>query len=129
VTTASSQQTSWECINNNAIVKSGDTFFADIPDGIEFLGDGTKQIGLTISSPTGSRPPRPFRRRSPSPPSSTERTSMARTALPVTAPNKAGVPLGFTASDQVNGNSFVNDGRSVVVVRNTGARRRRSRSG
>jgi hypothetical protein len=45
---------------------------------------------------------------------------MARTALPVTAPNKTGVTLGFTASDQVNGNSFVNDGRSVLVARNTG---------
>lgn len=51
VTTASPLQGSWECVNNAAIVKSGATFAADFPDGVEFAGDGTKQIGFTVTFP------------------------------------------------------------------------------
>lgn len=44
---------------------------------------------------------------------------MARTALAVTPAARTGTPLAFTASDQVNGNSFINDGQTVLIVRNT----------
>lgn len=46
---------------------------------------------------------------------------MARTALVVVQPARQGVQLTFTASDQLNGNEFGNDGQTVLIVRNTGA--------
>lgn len=51
VTTASPIQTSWECANNPAVVKTATSIDANFPDGIEFLGDGTKQIGFTLTFP------------------------------------------------------------------------------
>lgn len=51
VTTASPIQTSWECANNPAVVKTGTSIDCNFPDGIEFLGDGTKQIGFTLTFP------------------------------------------------------------------------------
>jgi hypothetical protein len=44
---------------------------------------------------------------------------MARTQLPVTQATHTGVLFAFTTSDQVNGNQFVNDGRTVLIVQNT----------
>lgn len=47
---------------------------------------------------------------------------MARTPLPVMPAARTGTQLAFTPSDQVNGNSFLNDGQTVLIVRNpTGA--------
>jgi hypothetical protein len=51
-TTASSpEQGVWCCINNAAIVKSGAIAIYDLPDGFEFLGDGTATYGLTLTFP------------------------------------------------------------------------------
>lgn len=44
---------------------------------------------------------------------------MARTPLNVMPAGHAGTVLAFTPSDQVNGNSFLNDGQTVLIVRNT----------
>ena len=44
---------------------------------------------------------------------------MARTALSVVQPARQGVQLAFTASDQVNGNEFANDGQTILIARNT----------
>lgn len=51
VTTGSPIQASWECANNPAVVKTASSFAAAFPDGIEYLGDGTKQIGFTLTFP------------------------------------------------------------------------------
>jgi hypothetical protein len=51
-TTASSpQQAVWCAINNAAIVKSGAIANYDIPDGLEFAGDGTATYGFTLQFP------------------------------------------------------------------------------
>lgn len=45
---------------------------------------------------------------------------MARTALTVTAASKAGTVLpAATAADVANGNSFPNDGKTIVLATNT----------
>ena len=44
-----------------------------------------------------------------------------RTALTVVPSIRAGVSVSFTSCDLVNGNSFMNDGQTVLMVRNTGA--------
>jgi hypothetical protein len=38
-------------LSGAATAKSVTSVFDDLPDGVEFLGDGTKQIGITIESP------------------------------------------------------------------------------
>ena len=50
VTTASPQQTSL-AVQAIGTVKSIGSGFDDYPDGIEFLGDGTKQIGFSLTAP------------------------------------------------------------------------------
>lgn len=50
-TATSPQQSVWAVVNNNAIVKSGNTVAYNIPDGVEFLGDGTATYGITIQFP------------------------------------------------------------------------------
>ena len=45
---------------------------------------------------------------------------MARTVLPVLVAVNTGVTLAFTAADLVNGNTFINDGHTLLVARNTG---------
>ena len=50
VTTASPLQVILP-VSSSATAKTITTQFDDFPDGIEFLGDGTKQIGVTLESP------------------------------------------------------------------------------
>jgi hypothetical protein len=51
-TTASSAlQAVWSCINNAAVVKSGQVMHADVPDALEMLGDGTGTFGFTLETP------------------------------------------------------------------------------
>jgi hypothetical protein len=47
---------------------------------------------------------------------------MARTAVTAVQASRAGTTLpAATAGDAVNGNSIANDGRTVLIVKNTGA--------
>lgn len=47
---------------------------------------------------------------------------MARTAVTAVQASRAGTTLpAATAGDAVNGNSITNDGRTVLIVKNTGA--------
>ena len=50
VTTSSAIQGEWEAVASGT-VKSADHVNQEYPDGIEFLGDGTKQIGFTLAAP------------------------------------------------------------------------------
>ncbi len=44
-----------------------------------------------------------------------------RTALPVTFASHAGTTISLSGCDLVNGNAFLNNGPTVLLVRNTGA--------
>lgn len=50
-TTSSPLQGVWGCVDSTAVVKSGASANYDIPDGIEFAGDGTATFGLTLETP------------------------------------------------------------------------------
>jgi len=50
-TTSSPLQTVWSCANNPAVVKTAQVQHFDIPDGLEFLGDGTVTFGLSLETP------------------------------------------------------------------------------
>lgn len=50
-TTSSPLQTVRSCVNNAAIVKSGAVVPLDIPDGLEFAGNGTTTFGFTLETP------------------------------------------------------------------------------
>jgi hypothetical protein len=41
----------WSCVNSTAVVKSGNQVSFMIPDGLEYLGDGTKTYGFTLETP------------------------------------------------------------------------------
>lgn len=51
VIASSPLQVTLMCANNPAVVKTGTSIASQFPDGIEFLGDGTKQIGFTLTFP------------------------------------------------------------------------------
>jgi hypothetical protein len=51
VTTASPLQGTWAASVATAVNTIGTSLLEDFPDGIEYLGDGTKQIGFTLEFP------------------------------------------------------------------------------
>jgi hypothetical protein len=51
VTASSPLQGVWEVGTQSAVLKATSNILDDFPDGIEYLGDGTKQIGFTLTNP------------------------------------------------------------------------------